>query len=76
MRTDTAWPFTALSSLTAAQVRLLQQRPLGNHPAIVPDEAIPDGGGGDGGSQQTGGEGGLPRRYSHSIVAGGLELTS
>ena len=26
MRTDTAWPFTALSSLTAAQVRLLRER--------------------------------------------------
>ena len=55
---------------------MLQQRSLGDYPAIVRDESIADGGGGDGHGQKARHEGGLPRRHSHSIVAGGLELTS
>jgi hypothetical protein len=55
---------------------MLEQGPLGDHPAIVSDETIPYGGRGDGGGQEPRREGGLPRRYSHSIVAGGFELMS
>ena len=55
---------------------MLQERPLDDHPAIVSDETVSNGGRGDGGGQEACREGGLPRRYSHSIVAGGLELTS
>jgi len=55
---------------------VLEQRPLGDDPAIVGGEAVANGRRRHDRGEKARHEGGLPRRYSHSIVAGGLELTS
>ncbi len=55
---------------------MLEKGTVGDQPAIVGDKSIANRWSGDGRGEEAGDESGPPRRYSHSIVAGGLELTS
>src|SRR2546425_7120071 len=56
--------------------RVMQERPFGDDPAIVGDELIANRRRRHRRGDESGNQYGLSSRYSHSIVAGGLELTS
>ena len=55
---------------------MLEQLPVCHDPLIVADELIPNRGGRDRRGGESCNQNRLASRYSHSIVAGGLELTS
>ena len=55
---------------------MLEHLPVCNNPLIVGDEFIADRRCGDCGGDEASDQDRLSSRYSHSIVAGGFELTS
>jgi hypothetical protein len=55
---------------------MLEHLAVCDDPLIIGDKFVPDGRGGDCGGEEGRNQSGVAGRHSHSIVAGGFELTS